>query len=265
MSVPHYLLENRATVAGARFEALSALFDDNTRRHVDALGIGAGAHCWEVGAGGPAVPRMLGQRVGPSGYVLATDLDVSWIDRVPPAVDIRRHDIAADDLPASRFDLVHARLVLTHVPQRSRALRRMAAALRPGGWLLIEDFDITLQPLACPDPRGEDEIRANRIRHGFIDLLTRRGADVRYGRTLPTRLREAGLIDVAADAYFPLARSATARLEGANVVQVRDELVTDGLATAAELDAHLAAVASGHLDLAVPPLVSAWGRRAATP
>jgi SAM-dependent methyltransferase len=264
MPVTEYLLDNRATVAGARFAALSALFDDNTQRHVDALGIGTGAHCWEVGAGGPTMPQLLGQRVGPGGHVLATDLDVSWIDQVPPVVDVRRHDIAADELPTSRFDLVHARLVLVHVPQRSRALRRMAAALRPGGWLLIEDFDVELQPFACPEPRNDDEVRANRIRRGFIDLLGRRGTDVRYGRSLPTQLRESGLVDVAADAYFPLAQPAAARLEAANVIQVRDELIASGHATAEELDAHLAAIASGHLDLATPPLVSAWGRRTAT-
>ena len=125
MSVTEYLLDNRAAVAGARFAALSALFDDNTRRHVDALGIGPGARCWEVGAGGPTVPQLLAQRVGPGGHVLATDLDVSWIDQVPPVVEVRRHDIAADELPTSRFDLVHARLVLTHVPQR---------AVRCAGW-----------------------------------------------------------------------------------------------------------------------------------
>jgi hypothetical protein len=140
----------------------------------------------------------------------------------------------------------------------------MAAALRPGGWLLIEDFDVELQPLACPDPRNDDEIRANRIRRGFIDLLGRRGTDVRYGRSLPTQLRESGLVDVAADAYFPLAQPAAARLEAANVIQVRDELIASGHATAEELDAHLAAIASGQLDLATPPLVSAWGRRTAT-
>lgn len=140
----------------------------------------------------------------------------------------------------------------------------MAAALRPGGWLLIEDFDVALQPLACPDPRNDDEIRANRIRQGFIDLLVRRGTDVRYGRSLPTQLRESGLVDVAADAYFPLAQPAAGRLEAANAIQVRDELIASEHATAAELDAHLAAIASGHLDLATPPLVSAWGRRTAT-
>ena len=38
-------------------------------------------------------------------------------------------------------------------------------------------------------------------------------------------------------------------------------LVAHGHATYAELDAHLDAVASDLLDVATPPLVSAWGRR----
>jgi hypothetical protein len=34
------------------------------------------------------------------------------------------------------------------------------------------------------------------------------------------------------------------------------------VATAAEIERHLANVAAGRLDLAQPPLVAAWGRRA---
>jgi hypothetical protein len=42
---------------------------------------------------------------------------------------------------------------------------------------------------------------------------------------------------------------------------VRDELLAAGLAGAAEIDAHLASVAAGELDLTLAPLISAWGRR----
>jgi len=42
---------------------------------------------------------------------------------------------------------------------------------------------------------------------------------------------------------------------------IRDELVAHGIATPDELDRHLDAVGTGRLDLAQPPLVSAWGRR----
>lgn len=72
-----YLLDNRQTEAGQRFDALAELFDPVTFRHLDALGLAAGWRCWEVGAGGPTVPARLAERVGPTGRVLATDIDTA--------------------------------------------------------------------------------------------------------------------------------------------------------------------------------------------
>ncbi len=40
------------------------------------------------------------------------------------------------------FDLAHARAALTHIPERRRALERIISAIRPGGWLMIEDVDM---------------------------------------------------------------------------------------------------------------------------
>jgi SAM-dependent methyltransferase len=261
MSGGGYLLDNRAEDAGQRFGALASIFNPVTFRHVEALGIGPGWRCWEVGAGGPTVPTWLADRVGSDGYVLATDLDVSWVGGDGnAALDVRRHDVAQDDPPSPGFDLIHARLVLLHVPGRDEALRRLVQSLRPGGWLLVEDFDVALQPLACPDALGPDEALANKIRHGFRELLVARGADLEWGRKLPRLLRQAGLQEVAADAYFPVALEASGPLERANVNQVREGLVAQGLATPEEIERHLAAVEGGGLDLATPPLLSAWGR-----
>ncbi len=262
MTTDAYLLDNRERQAGSRFDALAAVFDTVTRRHVAALGIGSGWRCWEVGAGGPSVAAWLAQQAGPSGTVLATDIDTSWVERSGvPGVEVRRHDVARDDPPAGGFDLVHARLVLVHVPRRAEALRRMAAALRPGGHILVEDFDIDLQPLACPHPEGPEHERAERIRRGFLALLAGRGVDRRYARPRPSAWRALGPEGVGAAASFPVAHPAAAALDAANVAQVRDGLVAQGHATREEIDAHLAALQSGRLDVCVPPLVSAWGRR----
>jgi hypothetical protein len=255
-----YLFDNRQREAGARFDALAELFDPWTFRHLDDIGVAPGWRCWEVGAGGPSVPQWLSARVGPSGRVLATDLDVSWLTALE-SVELRVHDVGADDPPEGPFDLVHARLVLVHVPERDRALRAMLASLRPGGWLLVEDADPAMQPLLCPDEHGPAEVLANRLRRGFRALMAQRGVDLAYGRTLPRLLREAGLSDVRADAYFPITGPACAVLERATVEQIRSRLVAAGLATDAELDEHLANVAGGRLDLATAPMISAWGRR----
>ncbi|MHA6760970.1 class I SAM-dependent methyltransferase [Streptacidiphilus sp. PAMC 29251] len=257
-----YLLDNAQSEAGVRFAALAELFDPVTFRHVDRLGIGAGMRCWEVGAGGPSVPLGLAERVAPGGTVVATDIDVSWTrDIAGSAIEVVSHDVAADPPPPGGFDLVHARLVLVHVTDRAEALRRMVQALRPGGWLLLEDADPALQPLLCPDESGPEQQLANRLRSGFRSLMAARGADLGYGRTLPRVLREAGLDEVQADAYFPITSPACAVLEDATVRQIRHRLLEAGLATDEEIDRHLANVATGRLDLATAPMISAWGRR----
>jgi SAM-dependent methyltransferase len=257
-----YLLDNRDEQASARFEALSTLFDAVTFRHLAALGIPVGARCWVVGAGGPSVAAWMAGRVGQEGSVVATDIDVSRIGEFDGGiVEVLEHDVAADEPPAGGFDCIHARLVLVHVPGRDEALRKMVSALRPGGWLLIEDLDPLLLPFACPDPGRPEEHRANRVREGFLELLDERGADLAYGRTLPRLLRRHDLLAVGADAYVPVALGASNLLERANVSQVHEALVARGFATSEEIDDHLRAVIAGEIDISVPPLVSAWGRR----
>ena len=255
-----YLLANEQPEAGRRFEALAELFDPVTFRHLAAVGVAPGWSCWEVGAGGASVPSWLAEQVGATGRVVATDIDTSWMPR-DAAFEVLSRDIAADEPPAGEFDLVHARLLLTHVPQRRAALTTMARALRPGGWLVIEDADPALQPLICPDESGPAQRLANRLRHGFRSLMAGRGAELAFGRTLPRLLREAGLDDVQADAYFPITSPACTALERATVEQIRHQLVAAGLATDEEIEQHLANVASGQLDLATAPLISAWGRK----
>lgn len=261
MTDNRYLLDNANPVAGGRHAALAGTFDHVTFDHFDQLGVGAGWSCWEVGAGGPTVASWLAERVGPGGRVVATDIDTTWLTGLPANVTVARHDVGADPPPAGPFDLVHARLVLVHVVERDEALRRMVEVLRPGGWLLVEDFDPALLPDACLDPTTEAEHRANRIRAGFIDLLAKRGVDLMYGRKLPRLLRQAGLLDVGADAYFPVSKPATKELERVNTEQVRDGLVAAVHVTDADIDAHLRAVAAGDLDVASPPLISVAGRK----
>jgi SAM-dependent methyltransferase len=254
--------DHRRAGVAERSAALAALFDPTTFRHLEGFGVGPGWRCWEVGAGGTTVVSWLAKKVGPTGKVVATGLDPSWA-AVParPPVQIRLHDVSVEEPPGEGFDLVHARLVLAEVPDCVRALRSMAKALRPGGRLLVEDVDLALQPLVCPDEHGPEHQLANRLRQALRQLLAGRGADLAFGRGLPRLLRAAGLRRVEADAYFPVASPACAALEATTTRQIRDELISAGLATAQEIDRHLVNIASGTMDLAAPPMISAWGRR----
>ncbi|MGH3781368.1 MAG: class I SAM-dependent methyltransferase [Pseudonocardiaceae bacterium] len=262
-----YLLDNQQAQAGQRFDALSVLFNPSTFRYARAVGLAPGWRVWEVGAGSPSVPAWLAEQVGRDGRVLATDIDTSWIDGGhigDIGFEVRRHDVGAQPPPAGQFDLVHARLVLVHVPQRAKALAAMVAALRPGGWLLLEEADPAMQPLVCPDESGPEQRLANKLKHGFRTLLAERGVDLAYGRTLPRRLRGAGLVHVQSAVYFPMGGPACTELERATVEQVRDRLVAAALATDDEIEQHLATVATGQLDLATSPMISAWAQKPTT-
>lgn len=257
-----YLLDNRARQARDRFGALSALFDRVTDQHFEAIGVAAGWRCWEVGAGGPAVPRLLAERVyrgGTPGTVLATDIEIEWLGEMPAGVEVRQHDVVHDEVPGAGFDLVHARLVLVHLPERETVLRRLAGTLRPGGWLFVEDVDTALQPVAFLDPHADVEFLGNRIRADFVALLEQRGADMTFGRKLPRLLRGCGLVDVTADGRITLAHPGGADLERANIDQVRAGLVGQGHVTAEEVDTYLSAL--DRLTPAGPPLISVYGRR----
>lgn len=168
-----------------------------------------------------------------------------------------------DPPPTETFDLVHARLVLVHLKDRAAAMRVMIDALPSGGWLVIEDGEPGLQPIACPDERGPEEALANRLRTRIRTLMAERGADLAYGRTLPRLLRESELTDVGAEASFPVASRACAVLEAATVQHVRDQLLAAELATPEEIETHLANLSHGDLDLVLAPLITAWGRKPA--
>ncbi|BBC37369.1 hypothetical protein SGFS_086630 [Streptomyces graminofaciens] len=263
MRTDGYLLDHQQTETGQRSDAFATLFDPTTFRHMASFGLGSGWRCWEVGAGDVSVISWLAKKVGPTGKVVATNTDTSWVTSPPRApVEVRVHDVGVDEPPGEGFDLVHARLTLAHVAHRERALHSMIRALRPGGRLLVEDADLALQPLACPEESGPEQHLANRLRHAVRTLLADHGVDPSYGRRLPRLLREAGLRGVEAGAYFPVASPACAALESTMIRGLRAQLVSAGLATDEEIDRHLTNVASGTMDVTTVPLISAWGRKA---
>ncbi len=195
-----YVFDNAATQTPSRFDALSAIFDGGTIRHLNELGVGAGWHCLEVGAGQRSIATWLSERVGPAGHILATDIDTRFLTSLHlPNLEVLRHNIASDTLPERKFDLVHCRLVLVHLPQRDLVLTRMVSALKPGGILLAEEFDsLSMRTDSTINP-AEDPLKTS---GALLTLVAKRGVDHRYGRLLPGKLRDRGLIDVGAEASY---------------------------------------------------------------
>src|SRR5215471_17929575 len=92
---PEYVLSQRGSqdVERARLRLLEEFHDPLTASQLDAIGVGEGWRCLDVGAGGGSVTRMLAERVGTTGSVLAVDLDTSLLERfASDRVEVRRHD-----------------------------------------------------------------------------------------------------------------------------------------------------------------------------
>ena len=194
-SMSNYIFDNAAPQASQRFASLETLYDPWTIRHLEATGIGPGWRCWEVGGGGGSIAAWLAERCSPGGHVLVTDIDPHFLMEsaalAHPRIEIQRHDIASDPLPAQSFDLIHARLVLIHVPAREQALKRMAAALKPGGWLVVEDFDITLFDRTYPTANAADAALFQKIYTAQERLMAARSGELAltWGRSLSRRLQ----------------------------------------------------------------------------
>jgi len=79
VDVEGYLFDNANDAAATRFGGLQGLWDEHTVQQLVAIGVNEGWSCWEVGAGGGSIARWLAERVGSTGSVLATDLDLRWM------------------------------------------------------------------------------------------------------------------------------------------------------------------------------------------
>ena len=263
-----YIFDNAAEAETAeRFAALDALYNFRTFRFLETAGIAPGWHCLEVGGGSGSVAAWMAERVGPSGSVLVTDIDPRFMERSayrrPAHMELRRHDIGTDPLPQQAFDLIHARLVLLHVPQRRQALARLVAALKPRGWLVIEEFDGRVIDRTIPVEDAAAEALFKRAGGALVRLMEDRGLELEWGRGLYGRLKAAGLTEVGMEGHIAVSEGGSlgASLEAANFAQVRQEAVAKGLVTDAEIDAVLAHLDAPDFAMFSLVMFTAWGRR----
>jgi SAM-dependent methyltransferase len=172
---------------------LTGLRDDVYRRPLATallrLGLGPGWRCADVGAGGGDVSVALAEMVGRDGRVYAIDSDPLARDEVARAAAAHAQVIAltqaGEDLSLpEEVDLAFCRFLLLHVHDPAVVVGRMAAAVKPGAWVVAQEpitsaGRIDGRPMSMPDARHPD-----------------------IGAFLPSLVRQAGLevIDAWAEA-----------------------------------------------------------------
>lgn len=140
--------------------------------------------------------RLMAHRVGPAGEVVGLDVDAGLgamteamlRDAGHPQCEFQAHDFTVEaPVPGRPYDLVFARLLLFHLPQRVAVLRRLWDAVAPGGHLVVQDYDLRSTSVLPTLASVEETVRVLTGAFGAV------GCDVLTGPRLPYLMAEAGI------------------------------------------------------------------------
>lgn len=240
-----------------RVTTLASGLDPITFAVLESIGVGPGWRCLEVGAGSGSVARWLAGRVAPA-TVVAADRDIRFLGHsAEPNLVVRELDLATASLPEDAFELVFARVVLLHLPGREAVLERLAAAVAPGGYLVIGETVPELG-FASPYPEIRDSMRA------MTKVMTATlGTDFSWVRALPARLAGLGLagIGIRADTPPVTGGGSLARVFLMTLDAVSQAAVQQGFLSQDTIRQATARVTDpGYLDLTLT-LIHTWGHR----
>ncbi|HEX6674584.1 MAG TPA: class I SAM-dependent methyltransferase [Actinomycetes bacterium] len=174
------------------------LWEPTTARVLDRAGVAAGMRCLDVGCGPGEVMRLLAERVGPAGQVTGVDNDgrlgreaLGVLRATLPDPDrfafVEADVETAETIPGQPFDLVYARLLLSHLRDPVAALRKLGGWVRPGGIVVVQDFDAHTVAV-WPELASWGEFE--RVIAGTYEKT---GRDLRLGSKLPLHFAAAGL------------------------------------------------------------------------
>ena len=238
-----------------RLSAMESLWDPGSQALLDQLGIGPGWRCLEVGAGGGSLVQWMASR---GAHVTAIDIDTRFIEQLASdTIDVRRVDLRADALPQGEFDLVHARLVLEHLTDRRQILDRLAATLRPGGWIVIEDYDWSC--FGVDEQVSGDDV----VGQAINDFMEKAGFQRDYGRRIVPDLLDAGFTDVRGEGRARIVASSDPGFDffRLSFESLRGALVNSGELAKEDADAASSRF-SGDMRVFTPLMVAGIGRRA---
>jgi SAM-dependent methyltransferase len=259
-----YVFDHNWKKERARLANIERMLDPFTIQRLESFGVGAGWRCLEVGAGGGSIAEWLCGKVGPHGRVVATDLQTKFLEALQfPNLEVRRHDILRDGLETASFDLITARKVLEHLPNPALALRRLVVALRPGGWILVEDADfVSFMCVSAPRPELFRQAAPR-----FIEAMVSAGYQPYFGRELGCQMRNLGLSPVHMEGRTGEWNCGGTQPSGSlfklTFERLRDRVVEAGLLSAQEADQFLTDIQSPEFTGISPISFAAWGQKKA--
>jgi SAM-dependent methyltransferase len=177
----------------ARLRAQADLWDPVSHQLFDRLRIRPGWRVLEIGPGSGSLHLELRRRVaGPVDAVEQSPVFASRLAaRVRPdgfgAGRLWVSELGAARLPRRHYDLIFARWVFLFLPRPETYVRQLAAALRPGGRLVVQDYLRETFALVPRPPEWERFFQAD------LAFFASQGGDASIGTRLPDHFRRARL------------------------------------------------------------------------
>jgi SAM-dependent methyltransferase len=195
-----YLLAGQASEL-ERLRLQSLVWEPSGRQLLSKLGGGSGGRALDVGCGALGWLRLLSDWVGSSGQVVGTDIDNSLLNAARSFLQeerIANVELVLDDLFASKlephsFDLVHARYEIAPLGRGREQVAAHRRLVKPGGSLILEEWDVASWHFNPPAPAAERLIRM------IAEIFAGLGGEA--GRGLPDLLRETGIEEPEIDAH----------------------------------------------------------------
>jgi SAM-dependent methyltransferase len=194
MASQKYLLADQPSEL-ERLQLQSRVWEPSGRRLLDEIGEGRGARVLDVGCGAIGWLRLLSEWVGPDGEVVGFDIDDAMLDAARQFVEaeglgnvvLMKDDLFASKLESSSFDLVHARFQIGPLGRGPEQISSHLRLLRPGGTVVLEEWDVTSWYFNPPARALERLIEL--IGQSFVQS----GGDIVAGRKLLDLLRGFGI------------------------------------------------------------------------
>jgi 2-polyprenyl-3-methyl-5-hydroxy-6-metoxy-1,4-benzoquinol methylase len=264
-----YILDKDRKEARRRLSILEAMQDPATIDYLQRIGVAKGWHCLEVGGGGGSIAAWLCDRVTSTGRVVATDIDTGFLEGLEfSQLEIVEHNAAMDTFENEAFDIVHARDLLVHIPERETVLGNLVAAVKPGGWILIEDPDVVTD---APDPTAPKSARQlyRTVTEAIYAFLRESGLDPNFGARVFGLLRSLGFSLLHSEGRVRMFRGgAAADARSPHMLafeQLLDPVVAAGRVTEREFRDFLALAEDPAFAWREGLTMSTWGQRPAKP
>lgn len=213
--------------------------------HFEMLSLRPKEKVLDAGCGEGFDARLIAKLVGPQGYVAGIDLSALLIEEAVAQLESRvtnveffHGDVYRLPFRNEAFDVCRAERLFWVLDEPDRALAELVRVTRPGGRIVVTDYDFETLIVDYPDF------------HFTRKLLNyasdRRGVGGRIGRSLPRLFSASGLKNVRARPFatkieYPLALE----FFGENLARA---VFKDGIATHQELELWLSYLANAEKD-----------------